>query len=50
MLPFPLNALALAGLAGWVLVLPLLDGLDRQRNFTLGFVCRARKEREPGVS
>lgn len=47
MLPFPLNALALAGLAGWVLVLPLLDVFDTRRGFTLGFVCRARKEREP---
>ena len=43
MLPFPLNVIALAGLAGWVLVLPLLDGLDRKKNFTLGFTCHARK-------
>ena len=25
------------------LLLPLLDGLDRERNFTLGYVCRLRK-------
>ena len=25
------------------LVLPLLDGLDRKRNFTLGYICTARK-------
>ena len=43
MLPLPLNVIALVGLAPWVLVLPLLDGFDRRRNFTLGFTCRARK-------
>ena len=43
MLPFPLNVLALAGLAPWVLVLPWLDGLDGKKNFTLGFVGRGRK-------
>jgi len=25
------------------LVLPLLDGLDRERNFTLGYICTARR-------
>jgi hypothetical protein len=25
------------------MILPLLDGLDRKRNFTLGYICRARK-------
>jgi len=24
-------------------VLPLLDGLDRERNFTLGYICTARR-------
>jgi SAM-dependent methyltransferase len=27
-------------------VLPLLDFLDRERNFTLGYICRARKKAE----
>jgi SAM-dependent methyltransferase len=26
------------------LILPLLDGLDREKNFTLGYICRARKK------
>src|SRR5437763_4594255 len=26
------------------LILPWLDGLDREKNFTLGYVCRARKK------
>jgi hypothetical protein len=25
------------------LILPLLDALDRNRNFTLGYLCMARK-------
>ena len=25
------------------LVLPLFDGLDREKNFTLGYICHARK-------
>ena len=25
------------------LVLPLFEGLDRERNFTLGYLCTARK-------
>lgn len=36
----PLAALFLAPPA---LVLPLLDPLDKQRNFTLGYICTARK-------
>lgn len=32
-----------AVLAPLALVLPLLDGLDRQRDFTMGYVCTARK-------
>ncbi|MEK7407054.1 MAG: class I SAM-dependent methyltransferase [Acidobacteriota bacterium] len=39
-LAFPLAALLLAPPA---LVLPWLDGLDRARNFTLGYVCTAQK-------
>ncbi|MBI2679392.1 MAG: class I SAM-dependent methyltransferase [Candidatus Solibacter usitatus] len=30
-------------LAPPALLLPLLDGLDRERNFTLGYICTARK-------
>jgi SAM-dependent methyltransferase len=30
-------------LAPPALVLPLFDGLDRERNFTLGYICTARK-------
>ncbi len=36
----PLAAIFLGGPA---LVFPLLDGLDRRRNFTLGYICTARK-------
>lgn len=39
-LAFPLAALFLAPPA---LLLPLLDGLDQEKNFTLGYVCVARK-------
>lgn len=39
-LAFPLAALFFAPPA---LVLPLLDPLDRKRNFTLGYICTARK-------
>jgi len=37
---FPFAALLLVPPA---LLLPLLDSLDRNRNFTLGYVCSARK-------
>ncbi len=37
---FPLAALLLVPPA---LLLPLLDGLDRERNFTLGYICTARR-------
>jgi hypothetical protein len=30
-------------LAPVALALPLLDSIDKQRNFTLGFICSARK-------
>jgi len=30
-------------LAPPALLLPLLDGLDREKNFTLGYICRAKK-------
>lgn len=32
-------------LAPPALILPFLDGLDRDRNFTLGYICLARKRR-----
>jgi SAM-dependent methyltransferase len=38
---------ALVCLAPLALVLPLLDGLDRQRAHTLGYVCTAQKARRP---
>lgn len=31
-------------LAPPALILPLLDGMDREKNFTLGYICRARKK------
>ena len=31
-------------LAPPALILPLLDGLDHEKNFTLGYICRARKK------
>jgi len=37
---FPVVALAVTPAA---LLLPLLDGLDRDRNFTLGYICTAQK-------
>ena len=37
---FPLVALLAAPAA---LALPLLDGLDREKNFTLGYICTAQK-------
>jgi len=47
MLPFPLGALVSLAVAAPVLLLPLLDGFDARRNFTLGFICRARKAGAP---
>ena len=41
--PGPLALLAALFLAPVGLVLPLFDGLDRRRNFTLGYICFARK-------
>ena len=41
--PGPLGILAAALAAPPALLLPLLDGLDKRRAFTLGFVCTARK-------
>ena len=43
---FPLPVMVLVGLVvgPLALVAPLCDGLDREKNFTLGFVCRAYKE------
>jgi SAM-dependent methyltransferase len=41
--PGPLMVVAALVFAPPALVLPLLDGLDRKRNFTLGYICRARK-------
>ena len=41
--PVILLPLALLLLVPPALALPLLDGLDRKRNFTLGYLCNARK-------
>ena len=32
-------------LAPPALILPLLDGLDRDKNFTLGYICKARRKK-----
>ncbi|MEO5924090.1 MAG: class I SAM-dependent methyltransferase [Bryobacteraceae bacterium] len=41
--PGPLALVAAVFFAPPALLLPLLDPLDKQRNFTLGYICRARK-------
>ncbi len=41
--PGPLALLALIFFAPGALLMPLLDPLDKQRNFTLGFICTARR-------
>lgn len=41
--PLPLFPLAALFLAPPALVLPALDFLDRERRFTLGYICRAQK-------
>ena len=41
--PGPLIVVAAIFLAPLALVLPLFDSLDRDRNFTLGYVCIARR-------
>ena len=41
--PGPLIFVAAIFVAPAALVLPLFDGLDRRRNFTLGYICVARK-------
>jgi SAM-dependent methyltransferase len=41
--PGPLIVVAAFFLAPLALVLPLFDSLDRDRNFTLGYVCTARR-------
>jgi SAM-dependent methyltransferase len=41
--PGPLAILAAAAFGPPALVLPLLDGLDQTKNFTLGHICTARK-------
>lgn len=42
---FPAPVMVLVGLVvvPLALVTPLFDGLDREKNFTLGFICRAEK-------
>jgi len=42
--PGPLFIVAAILMAPAALVLPLLDGLDRQRHFTMGYICHAWKQ------
>ena len=42
-LPWPLAVLLFVPLAAPGVLLPLLDPLDTRRNFTLGYICHARK-------
>lgn len=48
--PAPLSWLWLAAVAVPALLLPLLDGLDRQADYTLGYICLAHKERKSGYA
>ena len=41
--PLPLMIVAAVFVAPAALIAPLFDGLDQQKNFTLGFVCVAQK-------
>jgi SAM-dependent methyltransferase len=41
--PFPFDLLYLLPMAPLAFALPLLDGLDQRRNFTLGYICWAQK-------
>jgi len=44
--PGPLMFVAAIFLVPPALILPLFDGIDRSRNFTLGYVCSAKKCRQ----
>ena len=48
--PPPLSWFWLMVVAGPALLLPLLDGLDRQADYTLGYICRAHKEAKSGYA
>ncbi|OYW07504.1 MAG: hypothetical protein B7X34_10845 [Acidobacteriia bacterium 12-62-4] len=48
--PAPLSWLWLVVVAGPALLLPLLDGLDRQADYTLGYICHAHKESKSGYA
>jgi hypothetical protein len=41
--PGPLFLVAAIFLAPPAMILPWFDSLDRERNFTLGYICTARK-------
>jgi SAM-dependent methyltransferase len=43
MVPLPLLPLAALLFSPLALILPLFDSLDRRRDFTLGYICSARK-------
>jgi SAM-dependent methyltransferase len=44
--PFPVGLLWLAAVAGPALLLPLLDGLDKRKDFTLGYLAVLENGRE----
>ena len=48
--PAPLSWLWLAVVALPALLLPWLDGLDRQADYTLGYICHAHKEAKSGYA
>jgi SAM-dependent methyltransferase len=48
--PPPLSWLWLAAVAVPALLLPLLDGLDRQADYTLGYICLAQKGVKSGYA
>jgi hypothetical protein len=48
--PAPLSWLWLALVAIPALLLPWLDGLDRQADYTLGYICHAHKEAKSGYA
>lgn len=48
--PAPLSWLWLLSVAVPALLLPLLDGLDRQADYTLGYICHAHKDPKSGYA
>lgn len=48
--PAPFSWLWLLAVAAPALLLPLLDGLDRQADYTLGYICHAHKDPKSGYA